>query len=63
MKKLINQEDKIVDEMLDGMVRAYPQFIRRVEGFDVIVRAGGSKGKVALVTGGYTEYQNARKTF
>ena len=59
MKKLINNEDSIVDEMLDGMVRAYPQYIRRVEGFDVIVRAGGSNGKVALVTGGGSGHEPA----
>lgn len=52
MKKLINGVDNIVDEMLDGMARAYPQYLKRLDGFDVVVRANGSKGKVALVSGG-----------
>lgn len=52
MKKLINGVDNIVDEMLDGMARAYPQYLKRLDGFDVVVRADGSKGKVALVSGG-----------
>ena len=37
MKKLINGVDNIVDEMLEGMVAAYPQYIRRLDGFDVVV--------------------------
>ena len=31
MKKLINEVDNIVDEMLDGMVAAYPQYVKRLE--------------------------------
>lgn len=51
MKKLINKVDTIVDEMLNGMVDAYPQYVKRLDGFEVLVRA--SKGsKVALVSGG-----------
>lgn len=52
MKKLINGVDNIVDEMLDGMARAYPQYLKRLDGFDVVIRANGSKGKVALISGG-----------
>ena len=52
MKKLINQVDKIVDEMLNGMVDAYPQYVKRLEGFEVLVRAKGPSEKVALVSGG-----------
>ncbi len=59
MKKLINGADNIVDEMLDGMARAYPQYLRRLEGFDVVVRANGSKGKVALVSGGGSGHEPA----
>ncbi len=59
MKKLINGVDNIVDEMLDGMARAYPQYLRRLEGFDVVVRANGSAGKVALVSGGGSGHEPA----
>ena len=52
MKKLINQVDGIVSEMLDGMTAAFPQYVKRLEGFDVLVRAAGPSGKVALVSGG-----------
>lgn len=59
MKKLINEIDNVVDEMLDGMVCAYPQYLRRLEGLDVVVRAGGSEGKVALVSGGGSGHEPA----
>ena len=52
MKKLINAVENTVNEMLDGMACAYPQYLKRLDGFDVVVRANASKGKVALVSGG-----------
>ena len=59
MKKLINNVDNIVDEMLDGMVCAYPKHIRRLEGVDVVVRADAPGDKVALVTGGGSGHEPA----
>lgn len=52
MKKILNDPANYVDEMLEGMIAAHPQFyaqpIRRV-----ITRASGAiKGKVGIVTGG-----------
>jgi len=52
MKKILNNPDDYVDEMLEGMCAAHPQIyhqpVRRV-----IVRAGGAtKGKVGIVSGG-----------
>ncbi len=52
MKKLINGVDNIVSEMLDGMVAAYPEYVKRLDGFEVLVRACGASKKVALVSGG-----------
>lgn len=52
MKKIINKPGNIVDEMLKGIVAAHPQYVHRIEGFDVLVRAGPSVKKVALVSGG-----------
>ena len=39
MKKLINEVDNVVNEMLDGIAAAYPQHVRRLDGLDVLVRA------------------------
>ncbi len=63
MKKLINEIDNIVDEMLDGMTAAYPQYVKRLDGLDVLVRAGGSEGKVALVSGGGSGHEPAHGGF
>jgi len=63
MKKLINEVDNVVNEMLDGMVKACPQYVRRLEGLDVLVRAGGSAGKVALVSGGGSGHEPAHGGF
>jgi dihydroxyacetone kinase-like protein len=53
MKKLINEPGDVVDEMLEGMVAAYPERLRRLEGQEVLVRADAPvDGKVGLVSGG-----------
>ena len=53
MKKLINEPDAYVDEMLQGMVAAYPDRVRRVDGTDVLVRADAPvEGKVGIGSGG-----------
>ncbi len=61
MKKLINDVDSYVDEMLKGMAAACPEVVR-VEGTDVLVRA--EKGdKVALVSGGGSGHEPAHGGF
>jgi dihydroxyacetone kinase-like protein len=53
MKKLINEPGDVVDEMLDGMVAAYPDRLRRLEGQEVLVRADAPVAdKVGVVSGG-----------
>ena len=39
MKKLINNPENVVNEMLEGIVKAHPEYVKRVEGADVLVRA------------------------
>jgi dihydroxyacetone kinase-like protein len=54
VKKILNSPQAYVDEMLDGLVAAHPEALRRL-GDDgrVIARADGAiKGKVGIVTGG-----------
>src|SRR6056297_1146392 len=53
MKKLINDPDDVVDEMLDGMVAAYPDQVRRLSDTNVLVRDDATvDGKVGIVSGG-----------
>lgn len=52
MKKMINDVEKIVEEMLQGIVQAHP-WLKRVEGFNVLVRKDAPiHGKVAVISGG-----------
>jgi dihydroxyacetone kinase-like protein len=45
------------------MVAAYPQYVKRLEGLEVLVRAGGSDGKVALISGGGSGHEPAHGGF
>lgn len=54
MKKILNRPEDYVNEMLDGLCAAHPQYYRRLgaEG-RVVVRADAPiRGKVGIVTGG-----------
>ena len=60
MKKLINGVDNVVDEMLNGMTAAFPQYIERVPGTDVVARTGAKKtDKVVLISGGGSGHEPA----
>lgn len=53
MKKIINNPNEVVEEMLQGMVLGHPEYLKRVEGYEVVVRKNSpKKGKVGLVSGG-----------
>jgi dihydroxyacetone kinase-like protein len=54
VKKILNSPQACVDEMLDGLVAAHPEQLRRLgEDGRVVARAGGAvPGKVGIVTGG-----------
>ncbi|MFT9485834.1 dihydroxyacetone kinase subunit DhaK [Tepidibacillus infernus] len=53
MKKIINDPEQVVRDMIDGMVMAHPKKLRNVPETTVIVRADSPvQGKVALVSGG-----------
>ena len=60
MKKLINGVDNVVDEMLNGMTAAFPQYIERVPGTDVVARTDAKKtDKVVLISGGGSGHEPA----
>jgi len=53
MEQLVNEPDAVVDEMLDGLVKANPDALRRPEDTDVVVRDDAPvEGKVSVITGG-----------
>ena len=59
MKKIINNVDQVENEMIAGMVRAYPRHIRKLSCGNVLVRAERKEGKVALMTGGGSGHEPA----
>ena len=59
MKKIINAVDQVEEQMVDGMLKAYPQYLKRVDGTNVIVRAEKKTDKVALISGGGSGHEPA----
>ena len=59
MKKFINAVDKVEDQMIQGMVKAYPQYVKKLDCGNVVVRASKKQGKVALISGGGSGHEPA----
>lgn len=62
MKKIINEPNQVVTEMLDGLVYAYNELIQRVDGTDVIARQTQNR-QVGLVSGGGSGHEPAHAGF
>lgn len=63
MKKLINRVEDIVSEMLDGIEMAHGDLVRRVEGFNILVRRDLSGKKVRLISGGGSGHEPSHGGF
>lgn len=63
MKKIINNPDNVVEEMLNGMVASHPEYLERLEGFDVVTRKNKKSDKVTLVSGGGSGHEPAHGGF
>ena len=59
MKKIINAVDQVENQMVEGMVKAYPQYLRKLDCGNVVVRADKKEGKVALISGGGSGHEPA----
>ena len=59
MKKFINQVELVEDQMIQGMVKAYPQYVRKLECGNLVVRTEKKEGKVALISGGGSGHEPA----
>ena len=59
MKKIINSVELVEEQMIEGLCKAYPGYVKRVEGTNVIARAVKKEGKVALVSGGGSGHEPA----
>lgn len=65
MKKIINNPADVVHEMVNGMVRAFPQYLTRIENTEAVVRADkdSMKGKVGIVSGGGSGHEPTHAGF
>lgn len=63
MKKIMNNVDAVENEMVLGMVKAYPQYIKKLDCRNVVVRARKKEGKVALISGGGSGHEPAHGGF
>ncbi len=63
MKKIINNPDQIVDEMLNGLVYAYDSIVERIPETMVVHRKHEKNGKVGLVSGGGSGHEPAHAGF
>ena len=65
MKKIINDPKNVVDEMVDGLVRAYPQYLTKLPDTEAMVRSDqdSMQGKVGIVSGGGSGHEPAHAGF
>ena len=52
MKKIINKVENVESEMISGLLKAYPKYIKKIDDYNVLVRANKKQDKVAIITGG-----------
>lgn len=63
MKKFINDVSLVEDQMIMGMVKAYPNYLRKLDCGNVVVRVEKKEGKVALISGGGSGHEPAHGGF
>ena len=63
MKKFINDVALVEEQMIQGMVKAYPQYLRKLDCGNVVVRAHKKEGQVALISGGGSGHEPAHGGF
>lgn len=63
IKKILNNPENIVNEMIDGMVLSHPELIKRIPETGIIQRTLEKTGKVAIVSGGGSGHEPAHAGF
>ncbi|MGL6220484.1 MAG: dihydroxyacetone kinase subunit DhaK, partial [Lacrimispora sphenoides] len=63
MKKFINDTALVEEQMILGMVKAYPKHLKKLDCGNVVVRAEKKEGKVALISGGGSGHEPAHGGF
>lgn len=63
MKKIINNPENVVTEMLDGLAYVHHDLVHRLSGFDIIARNEQAAGQVGLISGGGSGHEPAHAGF
>ena len=64
MKKIINDPSNVVSDMIQGIVLAHPNYVRKSENGNILVRKDAPvKGKVGLVSGGGSGHEPSHGGF
>ena len=63
MKKIINNPENVVTEMLDGLAYVHHDLVHRLSGFDIIARNEKASGQVGLISGGGSGHEPAHAGF
>lgn len=63
MKKILNNPDNTVDEMLNGLVYTYDNILERIPDTTVVHRKYEKQGKVGLVSGGGSGHEPSHAGF
>ncbi|MDO5515991.1 MAG: dihydroxyacetone kinase subunit DhaK [Clostridium sp.] len=59
MKKLINKPENVLSDMLAGLEAAYPEYLRKLDNCNVMVRRNKATDKVAVISGGGSGHEPA----
>ena len=59
MKKFVNDVSQVEDEMILGLVKAYPQYLQKLDCGNVVIRSNRKENKVALISGGGSGHEPA----
>ena len=52
MKKIINDVNLVEEQMISGMIKAAPDYVRKLDCGNVLVRSNRKEDKVAIISGG-----------
>ncbi len=65
VKKIINEPQNVVPEMVDGLVRAYPQYLKKIPETEAMIRSDkkSMEGKVGIVSGGGSGHEPSHAGF
>lgn len=59
MKKLINDPNNVLSDMLEGLIAAYPEYLTKLDNVNVLSRTNKAENKVGIVSGGGSGHEPA----